>query len=84
LSIEEVVKTLVEAVHPRRDRDVRLPAELARDADPRIAVPVVLLGTFAHLLSARLLDQHADPVRLVLAIGCSSTTRSSSSRMSSG
>jgi hypothetical protein len=34
LSVKEVVETLDRGDHARRHRDVRLPAELARGADP--------------------------------------------------
>ena len=63
ISIEEVVKTLIEAivlvvivmfVFLQNWRATLIPA---------IAVPVVLLGTFGVLAGVRLLDQHADDVR---------------------
>ena len=85
LSIDEVVKTLVEAivlvilvmfVFLQSWRATLIPA---------IAVPVVLLGTFGVLDVARLLDQHSDPVRAgARRSACWSTTPSSWSRTSSG
>ncbi len=30
---------------------------------PAVTIPVALIGTFAFVKAARLLDQHADPVR---------------------
>jgi multidrug efflux pump len=63
LSIEEVVKTLFEAIVLVVIVMFVFLQSWRATLIPFIAVPVVLLGTFAVLLSLRLLDQHADPVR---------------------
>ena len=49
--------------HPRRHRHVRLPAELARDADPDDRGAGGAARHLRRVLPRRLLDQHADAVR---------------------
>ena len=61
--ISEIVHTLIEAVVARHHRRVRVPAELARDADPADD-RARLAHRRVHLLpDARLLDQRALPAR---------------------
>ena len=62
-SIEEVVKTLVEAILLVCLVMWLFLQDLRATLIPTIAVPVVLLGTFGVLAAGRLLDQHADDVR---------------------
>ena len=62
-SIEEVIKTLVEAILLVFLVMFVFLQNLRATLIPAIAVPVVLLGTFVVLNAARLLDQHADHVR---------------------
>ena len=62
-SIEEVVKTLLEAILLVFLVMFLFLQNLRATLIPTIAVPVVLLGTFAVLADGRLLDQHAHHVR---------------------
>ena len=63
ISIEEVVKTLIEAIVLVFLVMFLFLQNLRATLIPTIAVPVVLLGTFGVLAVVRLLDQHADHVR---------------------
>ncbi len=63
ISIEEVVKTLGEAMVLVVLVMYLFLQNLRATLIPAIAVPVVLLGTFGVLGAAGLLDQHADHVR---------------------
>ena len=63
ISIEEVVKTLIEAIVLVFLVMFLFLQNWRATLIPTIAVPVVLLGTFGVLAAARLLDQHADHVR---------------------
>ena len=62
-SIDEVVKTLVEAIVLVFLVMLLFLQNMRATLIPTIAVPVVLLGTFAVLGAGRLFDQHADHVR---------------------
>ena len=62
-SIEQVVKTLFEAVLLVFLVMYLFLQNIRSTLMPTIAVPVVLLGTFGVLEYRRLLDQHADDVR---------------------
>ena len=63
LSINEVVKTLVEAMFLVVLVMFVFLQSWRATIIPAIAIPVVLLGTFAMLYCARFFDQHHDPVR---------------------
>ena len=62
-SIHEVIKTLLIAAAARDPRRLRVPAELARDADPDDRRAGVADRRVRRPLPLRLLDQHADAVR---------------------
>ena len=63
LSVDEVVKTLIEAIVLVVIVMFVFLQNWRATLVPAIAVPVVLLGTFAVFYVARLHDQHADAVR---------------------
>ncbi len=63
ISIHEVVKTLVEAIILVFLVMYLFLQNFRATLIPTIAVPVVLLGTFAILAAIWLLDQHPDDVR---------------------
>ncbi len=63
VAIWEVVKTLIEAIVLVFLVMFLFLGNLRATLVPTIAVPVVLLGTFARPRAVRLLDQHADHVR---------------------
>ena len=84
MSIEEVVKTLIEAIVLVFLVMFLFLQNCRATLIPTIAVPVVLLGTFGVLAAFGYSDQHADHVRAwCWRSACWSTTRSSWSRTSS-
>ncbi|STT79021.1 aminoglycoside efflux pump [Klebsiella pneumoniae] len=68
-SITDVVKTLLEAILLVFLVDVSVPAELPRPLIPTIAVPVVLMGTFAVLYACGYSINTLTMFAMVLAIG---------------
>jgi len=68
-SIDEVVRTLVEAVNPRRRRRPGFPAKLEVGDHPAVAVPVAIVGTLRGHGRHRLQPDMLTLFGLVLAVG---------------